>query len=84
MAAKTPMVVTKVVPGQEEGNARLLVERGAGVVAPSREAVVEAVRELFENHGTLLRERQKATTRLSHPAASKEIANFLSTLCLQA
>lgn len=83
MAAKTPMIVTKVVPGQEEGNARLLVERGAGVVASTPEAVVRAVHELFENGGALYRERHKATTRISHPAASKEIANLLSTACLK-
>jgi processive 1,2-diacylglycerol beta-glucosyltransferase len=83
MAAKTPMIITKVVPGQEEGNARLVVERGAGTVAPTPEAVVQAVRELFANGGALYRERHKATSRLSHPAASKEISNFLSSACLK-
>jgi processive 1,2-diacylglycerol beta-glucosyltransferase len=83
MAAKTPMIITKVVPGQEEGNARLVVERGAGTVEPTPEAVVLAVRALFENGGALYRERLKATSRLSHPAASKEIANLLSNACLK-
>jgi processive 1,2-diacylglycerol beta-glucosyltransferase len=84
MAARTPMIVTKVVPGQEEGNARLLIERGAGEVASTPAAVVEAVRKMFASGGALYLERHKATARLCHPAASKEIANFLSTACLQA
>ena len=82
MAAKTPMIITKVVPGQEEGNARLVVERGAGTVAGNPEAVVHAVHELFKNGGALYRERLKATARLAHPAASKDISNFLSATCL--
>jgi processive 1,2-diacylglycerol beta-glucosyltransferase len=83
MAARTPMIVTKVVPGQEEGNARLLVERGAGEVATSPHAVVEAVRKLLKADGALLRERHAATARLSHPAASKEIANIVASLGLR-
>jgi processive 1,2-diacylglycerol beta-glucosyltransferase len=82
MAARTPMIVTKVVPGQEEGNARLLVERGAGEVATSPAALIKAVQKMFHGDGALYRERHKATARLSHPAASKDVANFVSSICL--
>jgi len=81
MAAHTPMVVTKVVPGQEEGNARLLMARGAGFVATTPSAVVEAVRRIFDSGGSLYRDCLKAATSLSHPAASKDIANLISSLC---
>jgi processive 1,2-diacylglycerol beta-glucosyltransferase len=33
LAARTPMIITQVIPGQEEGNAMLLVENGAGEIA---------------------------------------------------
>ena len=33
LAAKTPMIITQIVPGQEEGNARLILERKAGALA---------------------------------------------------
>jgi processive 1,2-diacylglycerol beta-glucosyltransferase len=82
MAARTPMIVTKVVPGQEEGNDRLLVERGAGEVATSPAALIKAVQKMFHGDGALYRERHKATARLSHPAASKDVANFVSSICL--
>ena len=81
MAAHTPMVITKVVPGQEEGNARLLAEAGAGFVAQSPAAVVEAVRRIFDSGGAPYRDCLKAATSLSHPAAAKDIANFVSSLC---
>ena len=75
------MVITKVVPGQEEGNARLLIERGAGFVATNPSAVVEVVRRIFESGGSLYLDCLKAATSLSHPAASKDIANLISSLC---
>ena len=81
MAAHTPMVITKVVPGQEEGNARLLAEAGAGFVAQSPAAVVETMRRIFDSGGVLYRECLKASTSLSHPAAAKDIANLVSSLC---
>jgi hypothetical protein len=81
MAAHTPMVITKVVPGQEEGNALLLAEAGAGFVAQSPAAVVEAVRRIFASNGAPYRDCLKAATSLSHPAAAKDIANFVSSLC---
>jgi len=30
LAARTPMIITQIIPGQEEGNARLIIESGAG------------------------------------------------------
>jgi len=81
MAAHTPMVITKVVPGQEEGNARLLVERGAGLVATTPAAVAQSVHRIFDSGGANYRDRLKAATSLSHPAAAKDIANLVSSLC---
>jgi processive 1,2-diacylglycerol beta-glucosyltransferase len=35
LAARTPMLITQIVPGQEEGNARLLIEEGCGAFCPT-------------------------------------------------
>src|SRR5689334_19508 len=43
IAAKCPMIINQVVPGQEEGNARLIVETQSGMVASTPEAIVTAV-----------------------------------------
>jgi processive 1,2-diacylglycerol beta-glucosyltransferase len=82
LAARTPMIITQVVPGQEEGNAHLLVENGAGEIATTPESIANAVRELFDQSGALYSQRYQATGPLSHPAGAKEIANFAASLCL--
>ena len=83
LAARTPMIITQVVPGQEEGNAQLLVENGAGEIATTPESIANAVRELFDKSGALYSQRYQATGPLSHPAGSREIANFAASLCLR-
>lgn len=81
LAARTPMIITQVVPGQEEGNARLLIASGAGELAGSPGAIAEAVRRTFADGGRLYRERLAATESLSHPNAAREAARFLTQIC---
>jgi processive 1,2-diacylglycerol beta-glucosyltransferase len=80
LAAKTPMIVTQVVPGQEEGNARLLLETGAGEIATTPKSIAESVRNLFASSGQLYRIRQKAASSLSHPTGAKDAAHFIAGL----
>ena len=77
IAAKTPMIITKAVPGQEEGNARLITENGCGVLCESDDAITEAVAHAAENHGALWHHWHAAITKLSKPNASREIARFI-------
>ena len=48
---------------------------------PSVAPVVEAVRRIFDSNGAPFRDCLKAATSLSHPAAAKDIANLVSSLC---
>lgn len=83
LAARTPMIITQIVPGQEEGNAMLLVQNGAGEVATTPQAIAGAVRELFNGGGEVYLQRYKATGPLSHPSGAREAANFAASLCLR-
>lgn len=83
LAARTPMIITQIVPGQEEGNAMLLVENGAGEVAMTPQAIALAVRGLFQEGGALYSQRHKATGPLSHPSGARETANLAASLCLR-
>ena len=74
------MIITQIVPGQEEGNARLLIESGAGELATTPAAIAEAVRGTFADGGRLYRERLAATGPLSHPDAARKAAAFLESL----
>jgi len=80
IAATCPMIVNHMIPGQEEGNARYLVEANCGAVATTQDAVVDAVRSVFANDAALWREWSRNITTISRPAASLEIARFLLSL----
>ena len=80
IAAKCPMIINQVVPGQEEGNARLIVETRSGMVATTPEAIVVAVEQASADDARLWREWSANISRLSRPRASLEIAELLLAL----
>lgn len=80
LAARTPMVVTQVVPGQEEGNARLLFQHRCGILAGNSSRVVTAVRGAIANNGALWREWCRNIDGLRRPNAACEIARFILSL----
>jgi processive 1,2-diacylglycerol beta-glucosyltransferase len=55
LAARCPMLVHHLVPGQEEGNLRLLEAIGAGKLAESPEAIRTAVADLLADDAALWR-----------------------------
>jgi processive 1,2-diacylglycerol beta-glucosyltransferase len=77
IAACTPMLMTSVVPGQEEGNARLLIENGCGALCPTPESVCKKLESLFAHGAREWREWEKAIAQLSRPGAALEIARFI-------
>jgi processive 1,2-diacylglycerol beta-glucosyltransferase len=80
IAAGCPMIINQVVPGQEEGNARLIVETNSGVVASSPNEVIDALQRAFADDAKVLREWSENIAGISRPAASLEIAKFLLQL----
>jgi processive 1,2-diacylglycerol beta-glucosyltransferase len=77
LAAATPMLVSQVVPGQEEGNARLIAEAGAGALATNAEAITQAVRDATADGGALWSQWHAAAQSLGHPHAAREIAEWI-------
>src|ERR1700736_3568247 len=80
IAARTPVIISQVVPGQEEGNARLIVENECGCLAPDPEAILEALDSAFENGEKRLQTWLTNISKLSKPDASLQIARFLLEL----
>ena len=80
IAAGCPMIINHVVSGQEEGNARLIVETNSGVIAPSPKEVVAQVQRAFADGAKQWREWAANISRLSRPRASLEIAEFLLSI----
>jgi processive 1,2-diacylglycerol beta-glucosyltransferase len=75
--ALCPMVVSQVVPGQEEGNYELLRRHRAGVLAPTPDAVIAALHHAFADHGRVWREWRAALAPLAHPSAARDIAQHV-------
>ncbi len=80
LAARTPMIITQVVPGQEEGNARLVIEAGAGAFADTPGRISATVSDAFADNGRLWQRWHSETCALSRPDASDRIAEFLLAL----
>jgi len=80
IAAKCPMIINHVVAGQEEGNARLIVETNSGVIAQSPREVVAQVQHAFDDGAKQWREWAGNISKLSRPRASLDIAEFLMSL----
>jgi processive 1,2-diacylglycerol beta-glucosyltransferase len=77
VAACTPMLLTGVVPGQEEGNARLLFDNDCGRLAETPKALATAVKDSFADDAAQWRRWVANITRLSRPDAALRIAEFV-------
>jgi len=75
--ALCPMIVSQVVPGQEEGNYELLRRHRAGTLAESPDAVIAALKLAFADRGRVLDEWRAALTPLAHPTAARDIAQHV-------
>jgi len=80
LAARVPLLITQIVPGQEEGNAQLLLQHQCGVLAPSVQAIPQIVADTFADGGARWQEQVTRMDRIRFPDASREIARFLLSL----
>ncbi len=80
IAAGCPMIINQVFSGQEEGNARLIVETNSGVIALSPVAVAAHVQRAFADDAKQWREWAANISKLSRPRAALDIAEFLLSI----
>jgi processive 1,2-diacylglycerol beta-glucosyltransferase len=74
VAARCPMVVNQVVPGQEEGNCELLLRHGAGTLATTPEAVIAVLRNAFAHRGQGWEGWSGALQPMARPDAARTVA----------
>jgi len=74
LAARCPIIINRIIPGQEEGNARLVTSLGIGAVATRDDDVVALVRNAFDDDAKLWHFWKSAVTRHSQPDAALRIA----------
>jgi processive 1,2-diacylglycerol beta-glucosyltransferase len=77
IAARSPMIVNQVIPGQEEGNAKLIESCGLGAIAEKKREVSELVKEAFARNASLWSEWRANLQKISRPDAAQRIAELI-------
>jgi UDP-N-acetylglucosamine:LPS N-acetylglucosamine transferase len=83
IAARCPMIVNQVIPGQEEGNAQLIADYKLGAVVERNREVPELVEEAFQGKAKLWQEWRKNLARISQPDAALTLAELVLAECEQ-
>jgi processive 1,2-diacylglycerol beta-glucosyltransferase len=73
LALGRPLLLTRPIPGQEEGNTEALVAAGAALAAPEPEQLERALERVFGEAGMLER-LGEAAARIGRPYAAQSIA----------
>lgn len=81
IAAKCPMIINQVIPGQEEGNANLILDFNIGTVADGRKDVANWVERLAEDGGELWSQWRGQMEKVSRPDAALKIAQLILDEC---
>lgn len=81
LAARCPMLVNQIIPGQEEGNARLIEELGVGAIALKNKEAARWVRCALANDGALWRDWRRRLEEVGRPDAALRIAELVLEQC---
>jgi UDP-N-acetylglucosamine:LPS N-acetylglucosamine transferase/predicted metal-dependent phosphoesterase TrpH len=77
IAARCPMIVNQVIPGQEEGNAELIWRFGLGAIAEKNREVAELVENAFAKKAAKWSEWRENLRKMSRPDAALRIAELI-------
>lgn len=77
IAARCPMLIHHLVPGQEEGNLRLLEAIGAGSLADTPARIDSATRDLLSDQAAAWRKMKLALARHGRHAGALHAARFI-------
>jgi histidinol phosphatase-like PHP family hydrolase len=77
IAARCPIIVNQVIPGQEEGNAQLIKKLGVGAVAEGSKEVRDLVEEAFTHKSRQWQEWRDNLDKVSRPDATLRIAELV-------
>lgn len=80
LAAKIPVVIDYVVPGQEEGNAELLVKADGGIVTRTPQETAAAVESILTNNMAVGRRMRASMAKRSVPDAALRTAKAALSL----
>ena len=81
IAARCPMVINQIIPGQETGNAQLIQQLGLGTVAERNRDVPSLIEDAFAKKARLWNEWRANLLKHSHPDAALRIAELVLSQC---
>lgn len=77
LACGLPILLVDVLPGQETGNAEMILQGGAGDLALKPLEVLETLSHWFLNDQALLKTRAENSRRLGKPYAARDVASIV-------
>lgn len=77
LAAHTPMLITQVVPGQEEGNAQLVVDNECGALTTTVAAVAETLERMPDDNFARWKHWAAQTAVVGSPDSARTVARFI-------
>jgi len=81
IAARCPMIADQVIPGQEEGNAKLLEQHDIGVVAVKTSPLLDWAKHAFKHGGRRWHKWRKNLAQITRPDAALRIAEMVLKEC---
>ena len=80
LAAGLPMLLCDVLPGQEEGNAKVVEDGGAGKVLRSQLDLLETLSHMLMDNGSKLKIMQQKAKQIGKPNAARDISRIAEDL----
>jgi 1,2-diacylglycerol 3-beta-galactosyltransferase len=80
LAMGLPMIISGYIPGQEDGNMKIVVRGKAGVYAPKPKQMAQALREWLAPGSNALAELAHNARKMGRPEAADNVANILCKL----
>lgn len=77
LAAHTPMLITQIVPGQEAGNAQLVIENECGAFTPDRTAILETIASLSADGFALWHRWASYAEKIGRPDSARNVARYI-------
>ena len=84
LAAGLPMLLCDVLPGQEEGNAKVVEEGGAGKLLQSQLGLLETLCHMLMDNGAKLKLMQQKAAQIGKPNAARDISKMAEELIRKA
>lgn len=76
LASSCPMIIDSMIPGQEEGNAELIDNLGAGLIATNPQNLERTIHNMLKKNGTKWLSMRKAAKKNSQTNTALKIAEI--------